>query len=170
MHMNTREERFSMLYTLRSDIQRAILSRGFLIGVLGMVVVIALSSVENLFTTFSYGPQLTADYHTQLVLMALLSDGVALAVPILCSLPFTPAFVDDIQSGFIKQFLPRTGINTYIWGKLTACAISGGLVLFMGLLSAYVLSSLVLMPMETMVNGGMLVTSFLSLLGKACLF
>jgi hypothetical protein len=72
-----------MLYTIRSDIQRALLSRGFLAGVLGMVAVIALSSVENLVTTFSNGPQLPDGYHAQIVLNALHSDTVVLAVPML---------------------------------------------------------------------------------------
>jgi uncharacterized membrane protein len=159
-----------MLDTIRSDIQRAVLSRGFLAGVLGMVVVIALSSVESLLTAFANSPQLPTGYHIQIVMSGLLSDTVVLAVPILCALPFTPAFVDDIQSGFIKQFLPRTGINAYIRGKLLACAISGGLVLFIGVLLAYIASTIVLTPMEATFDGEVIAASFAPLLEKAALF
>jgi hypothetical protein len=159
-----------MLYTLRSDIQRAVVSRGFLVGVLGMVVVIALSSGESLFGAFANSPQLPVGYHIQIVLSGLLSDTVVLAVPILCALPFTPAFVDDMQSGFIKQFLPRTGINAYIRGKLIACAISGGLVLFIGVLLASLVSTIVLTPMEATFDGEGLAASFAPLLEKAALF
>ena len=160
-----------MIYTIRSDIRRAVLSKGFLAGVLGMVVVIAFSAAQDILTTFANSPHLPNGYHAQIVLDALLSDSVALAVPILCAFPFTPAFVDDMQSGFIKQFLPRSGINAYIWGKLVACAISGGLVLSLGILLAYFLSTLVFTPMETPLNAGTIVgASFILLVEKAAVF
>jgi hypothetical protein len=62
--------------------------------------------------------------------------------------------VDDVKSGFIKQFLHRSGIAQYIKGKLIACGLSGGLVLFSGIVAAYVLSSLVFTPMETALPEG----------------
>jgi hypothetical protein len=156
-----------MSYTIRSDLQRAILSGGFLIGALGVVVVIAFASVESLLTTFASGLPLPDDYHTQLIIDALHSDTMMLAVPILCALPFTTAFVDDRQSGFIKQFLPRSGVKAYIGGKLVACAISGGLVLFVGILLAHVVSTIVLLPMEGQSDG---FSSFMTLLENAGMF
>jgi hypothetical protein len=143
-----------MIYTMRSDIRRAILSKGFLAGVIGIVAVIALTSVTGILKTFANSPLLPSGYHALIVVNALPSDPVVLAMPIICTLPFTPAFVDDMQSGFIKQFLPRTGINAYIWGKLAACAIAGGFVLFSGIVLTYVLSTLVFMPLETTFTEG----------------
>ncbi|HEY4032899.1 MAG TPA: hypothetical protein VGL94_02930 [Ktedonobacteraceae bacterium] len=160
-----------MIYTMRSDIRRAILSKGFLAGVIGIVAVIALTSVTGILKTFANSPLLPSSYHALIVVNALPSDPVVLAMPIICTLPFTPAFVDDMQSGFIKQFLPRTGINAYIWGKLAACAIAGGFVLFSGIVLTYVLSTLVFMPLETtFTEGGVVGTSFMLLLGKAAVF
>jgi hypothetical protein len=56
--------------------------------------------------------------------------------------------VDDVKSGYIKPYLHRAGLKRYIRGKLTACGVSGGLVLLMGILLAYGLSALVFTPAE----------------------
>jgi hypothetical protein len=136
-----------MSFIIRSDIRRAVLSRVFLAGMLGMIAIIASASITSILKIFANGSP-PAGYHTQLILDALASDNVLLAAPIICALPFTTAFVEDMQSGFIKQFLPRSGVNFYICGKLVACAISGGLVLSGGIMLAYLLASAVFLPLE----------------------
>jgi hypothetical protein len=135
-------------YTTASDIKRALTGPGFIIGVVGMVLMIALSSIENIIGAARSEMLLINGYHAQLVIGALSSDWVTLAIPILCTLPYTSAFVDDTKSGFIKQYLHRTGIKEYIKAKIIACAISGGLVLFFGILISYAISYLVFTPME----------------------
>ncbi len=159
-----------MFSIIGSDLRRALLSRGFLIGALAMVVVIACASVESLLKAFGHGFPLQAGYHAQLIMGALHSDTILLAVPILCTLPFTPVFVDDIQSGFIKQFLPRTGVNAYIRSKLIACALSGGLVLFIGVLLAYIVATLIFLPMEGTFSGATIFTPIARLLPMAGMF
>lgn len=153
-----------MFYTFRSDIRRAVISKGLLIGALSMATVTVLSCFDKVFPVFSKGAYLPNGYHTQIVLDALHSEMVMFVVPIISALPFTPAFMDDIRSGFIKQFLPRSGIKSYIWSKLAACAISGGSVLVLGVLLAYGLASAVMMPLETAPGGGMSQTLPLTLL------
>lgn len=49
-------------------------------------------------------------------------------VPVVCTFPYTTAWLADYGSGYIKQYLPRTGVKAYIMGKIFACGISGGLV------------------------------------------
>ena len=134
--------------TISSDIKRALSGKGFLTGVAGMMLVIALPSLEGIITVAQNGEALQNGYHAQLIMEALASDWVTLALPIFCALPYTSAFVDDIKSGFIKQYLPRSGIKPYIKGKLIACGLSGGLTLFTGIILAYGLSTLVFTPME----------------------
>jgi hypothetical protein len=131
-----------------SDIRRALSGRGFLTAVFGMALVMALASLQSVFAAFTASPTLPNGFHAQLVFDALTSDWVTLALPILCALPYTTAFVDDMKSGYIKQYLHRSGVKPYIQGKLMACALSGGLALFAGVLLAYALSVLVFSPME----------------------
>lgn len=135
-------------YAISSDIKRALTGRGFLTGMTGMVLVIVLSSIESIIGIVRNPAALKNGYHAKFIMDALSSDWVTLALPILCALPFTTAFVDDIKSGFIKQYLPRSGIKPYINGKLIACGLSGGLALFTGVVLAYGISALVFTPME----------------------
>ena len=137
-----------MVYVIRSDIKRAVSSKGFLLAITTAVLMILLSSLNEIIEiSRSTGP-LPYGYHARLIISALSSDTMTLTVPIICTLPYTTAYIDDIKSGFIKEYLPRSGINRYIKGKLMACGLSGGLVLFLGILSAYSISALVFMPME----------------------
>lgn len=134
--------------TIISDIKRAMTSNGFLIGILGVVVVIMLSSIETIIMTVRIGEAFPFGQHAKFITDALKSDWITLTIPILCALPFTTAFVDDIKSGFIKQYLHRSGTSAYIKGKLIACGLSGGLILFFGILFTYGVFYLVFTPME----------------------
>lgn len=135
-------------YTTQSDVRRAICSKTFIMGMIGLVVVIIVASMEKIIEVTRSTEPLSNGFHAQIILDALKSDAFTLALPILCALPFTTAFVDDIKSGFIKQYLVRSSQKQYIKGKLIACGLSGGLVLFFGILIAFAISYLVFTPME----------------------
>lgn len=53
-------------------------------------------------------------------------------VPVVCTVPYTTALLEEYESGFIKSYLPRCSIISYILSKLFACAISGGLAEVIG--------------------------------------
>jgi hypothetical protein len=141
-------------YSVSSDVKRAIFSKGFLFGILGMVLMIVIASLSSISSLFGSNQALPNGYHASLILKALSSQDVTLVLPILCTLPFTAAFVDDIKCGFIKPYLQRSGVNKYIQGKLIACGLSGGLVLFLGIVAAYGLSALIFTPMELALSHG----------------
>ena len=134
-----------MTYSVSSDIKRALSAKGFLFAMAGMVLMVAIASLNTILSM--KGVQANG-FHAQLILSALTSDDVTLVLPILCTLPFAAAFVDDIKSGFVKQYLPRCGIPAYIKGKIVASGLSGGLVLVTGMLIAYGISALIFTPME----------------------
>ena len=119
---------------IKSDIKRALTSWGFWAGSAGMIIAILIGASEAIVPVIQkgIGEGLPEGFHAQTLLTALSSDIMLLSVPILCALPFTSAFVDDYKSGFIKQYLPRSGRGSYIKGKLVATGISGGLTLFFG--------------------------------------
>lgn len=147
-------------YSVSSDVKRAVFSTGFIMGIVGMVLMIAIASLSSISSLFSSHQALPNGYHASLVLTALSSQDVTLILPILCTLPFAAAFVDDVKSGFIKQYLYRSGIKHYIKGKLIACGLSGGLVLFFGILVAYGLSTLLFTPMELALKEGAVVQQY----------
>ena len=79
-----------------------------------MVPVVALSSLEGIIADAQSGEALQNGYHAQLVIEALASDWVTLALSILCALPYTSAFVEDIKSGFC-QAVPALLGDQAIW-------------------------------------------------------
>lgn len=134
-------------YSVSSDIRRAIASRGFIAGTAGMALMILIASIQSVLSSIGAG-ELPYGYHAQLILNALASDDVTLVLPILCTLPYAAAYVDDIKSGYIKGYLPRSGVDAYIKGKLFASGLSGGLALTAGVCIAWGLFALVFLPME----------------------
>ena len=104
--------------------------------------------MESLVSAFRTEGLLAFGYHTELALAALGSNAMTLALPILCALPYTAAFVDDIKNGFYKQYLPRTTMGGYIAGKIAACALSGAFALLLGILLAWGVCALVFLPKE----------------------
>lgn len=138
----------TITYAVSTDLKRALAAKGFVFGMAGMMLMIMIASIGGISEHLSSPGALPAGFHAKLILDALTSDDVTLALPVLCTLPFTTAFVDDIKSGYIKEYLPRCGVGDYIRGKLIACGVSGGLTLAAGVFAAYALSALVFLPME----------------------
>lgn len=88
--------------SFESDMKRALCAKGFWAGlVLGLVILLK-SGFD--------------------------SDFYRISVPVLASLPYTTAWLSELQSGFLKASLLRTSITAYILGKYFSCAFSGGLV------------------------------------------
>jgi hypothetical protein len=134
--------------SLSAPLKQAILCRNFYLGVAGTIAVILISSIPAVVDSLSSDGLLSYGFHDDLISDALVSDSMMLSLPILCALPFTASFVDDMKSGFIKLYLPRTTTTRYLWGKSVACALSGGLVLASGIVFSYGLSALIFLPME----------------------
>lgn len=157
---------------LRSDIKRAFGSWGFIAGIAGMAVAILIGCSGDIVSIMqSENDILPYGYHADMLFTALNSDVMLLCVPILSALPYTAAFVDDYKSGYIKEYLPRSGKERYIKGKVFATGLSGGLVLFIGIMAIYIVFMFVFTPMEAVLEEGMVQQSmFAGVLGKACLF
>ncbi len=88
--------------SLEMDLKRAICSKGFLAGlVLELIILFQSGFDSNLYRT---------------------------CVPVAAAFPYATAWLWEYQSGFLKAYLPRTGVTPYILGKFFACGLSGGLV------------------------------------------
>ena len=115
-----------MSHTLTASLKQALLSLGFLIAFTGVVVVLLLAAFEDMLSAFRSAELLSPGYHSDLIMGALSSDAMALALPILAALPYTASFIDDVKSGFIKESLPRTTVPRYIAGKAWAAPFPAG--------------------------------------------
>ena len=94
--------------SFETDLWRAITSKGFFLGLILEVVILFTSGLN--------------------------SEMFRLSVPVLCTLPYSTAWLKEYQSGFLKACLPRTSVCSYIMGKILACGISGGLLEVLGIL------------------------------------
>lgn len=84
------------------DLRRAVFSGRFLIGLVLQTAILYISGFK--------------------------SDLYYISVPVLCTFPYSTAWLQDYQSGYIKPYLQRAGMASYIMGKILACGISGGLL------------------------------------------
>ena len=164
-----REE--NMKKAICAGLRQAIFSRGFIISAAGTALILLLSSVQGILAGFRSAELLSPGFHSDLIMGALSSEAMALALPILAALPYTASFIDDVKSGFIKEYLPRTTVPRYIAGKAVGCAVSGGLALSLGIFIAYGFAALMFLPMEAYPTAGETVPNYFgNLLQTALMF
>ena len=131
------------------DIKRAVFGRSFLIAFAGMVLCLCIGAFSDALGVFRMeDAQVMYGYHRELLLKTLGSDVILFAVPILAAIPYTTAFTDDVRSGYLKPYLTRTSVTRYILGKGIGAAVSGGLALVLGILTALGIFMLVFAPIE----------------------
>ena len=100
-----------------AGLRQAIFSRGFIISAVGTALILLLSSVQGILAGFRSAELLSPGFHSDLIMGALSSEAMALALPILAALPYTASFIDDVKSGFIKEYLPRITEPFYMVDK-----------------------------------------------------
>lgn len=158
-------------YIVHSNIRCALCTHGFWLSCTGMTVAVLVASLQKILDFWRGAVTIQYGFHATLILDALKSDTVTLMLPILCTLPYVTAYVDDVKSGFLKLYLHRSGVKAYQKGKLLACGLSGGLSLFLGILAAYVLFLLVFLPIEPAPDPTKDVTPYFArILAQAALF
>ena len=152
-------------------IKQAVSGKGMYIGILAAATILLLSSVQDVLQAFRSEELLENGFHHTFIMNALTSDAMTLALPIIAALPFTSSFIDDIKSGFVKEYLPRTTKSGYLLGKILGSLISGGLAVSLGVLLSYIIAALVFSPMEAAVEPGAVSQPYFEeLMGKVLLF
>ena len=134
--------------TVFAAVGQALTGKAFLFGVLGVFLILLTAQTENIVLAFHLAGLLEEGFHCRMIRNALASDSMTMALPILAAVPYAASVVDDLRSGFIKEYLPRTTRVGYITGKIAACALSGGLVFVCGIFAACIVAALVFTPME----------------------
>ena len=160
-----------MTKAIPGAIRQAVSGKGMYIGILSATVVLLLSTVQDVLLAFRSEELLQNGFHHTCVMNALTSDAMTLALPIIAALPFTSSFIDDIKSGFVTEYLPRTTKSGYLLGKIFGSLVSGGLSVSLGVLLGYLVAALVFSPMEAALEPGAAARPYFEeLMGKALLF
>lgn len=133
-----------------------------------MVVAIAIGAGGKMIFPQGVEFGLCPYHHMEIIFSALRSDVVLMVAPILCTLPYTSAFLDEYNSGYIKTYIMKTHKADYIKGKVLAAGISGGLTLVVGIAVACCISYLIYRPME--VAAPEMVSPVLRLIKKSLIY
>lgn len=150
---------------LKTDLRRAVCTWQFCAGAFGLSIAAFFGVFDRLLPLFQgeYMDGLPEGYTIGLIFSALSSDVVLLVLPILCALPYTSAFLDDLGSNFYRAYLPRSGKRKYIRARIMSTALSGGLALFLGAVLIAAVFGIAFLPSEVTkelpemaVQGGML--------------
>jgi hypothetical protein len=88
--------------SFETDMRRAVCNMNFVIGALIEIFILRKCSIND--------------------------DIFIMSIPIIATLPYSTSWINDYKSGFIKEYLPRCGLMSYIAGRYMACSISGGAV------------------------------------------
>ena len=134
--------------TIKTDIKRAVFSLPFLVSVAIMILVIMFGAGKDMLFPRELKYGLSPFYHMNIIFAALRSDIVLIVVPIICTLPYTSAFLDEYTSGYIKIYIMKTHKEDYVRGKVLAAAISGGLTMVVSVCIVTILAALIYRPME----------------------
>ena len=164
------KERIKINATISSCMIQAFTGIPFLLALAGMLMALLIGGFSSVWSAFATYKNELLDYgmHFTVLQKALQSETVCLMLPVVCSLPFSAAFLEDISCGFIKSYLPRAGRGHYIAGKITAAGISGGSAAAIGVALYYQMLRLLLLPMEKAAMGDLAGLSYGKDVGRVC--
>lgn len=136
-----------MWNSVSSGLRRTISIR-LMIAVVGILLVMFLTSAETLLNLFSITVQVSFGYHVEFVKKALCSEATLAFLPILSVLPFSASYVEDLKSKFVMFYLIRGRYNTYISSQIIVCFLVGCGVVLCGVTLFYGISLLIFVPFE----------------------
>lgn len=138
------------LNALKTDLKRALTSWGFIVGIFGLAIAAFFGAFGEVLAVYNGELEFVdKGYYMTVAMNGLNSQIVFMALPVLCVLAFSAAFVDDYKSRYLTLYLPRSGVGDYTRGKVAATALSGGLTLCIGVFVTIAVFALLLVPMET---------------------
>ena len=127
------------LRQLFTDIRRSVFSFRWLAAALliaGAVLAAVLTDstyIETMRYFRLHGGTLDPLFAHTVMAKALTNDMLLACLPIAAALPFSTAVIEDVKSGYIKQYLPLVSKRSYAVSKLCSCALASMLAVTVGL-------------------------------------
>jgi len=118
---------------LLNELIRAVCNWRFAVAV-GATVIVALISGSDNITILKQSSMVEniGELSIRAAAACMQMDAFLLTLPILCVIPYADSFVEDLQTHFLREYLPLAGKNRYLFSKVTVTALSGGLALCVG--------------------------------------
>ena len=103
-------------------------------GILAIPIVLILSELGQILSTLTEkGYEMTGGIWTAAV-HCFMGKAMLLSLPIVCTLAGSAAFLEDIKSHYIRAILMRTGRRRYLWARIMASGLAGGIAIAAGML------------------------------------
>lgn len=143
-------KQFRTNHTILSCIKQSLTGGTFLWAVLGILAAFCIGGYAAVYAAVEKYKTGLIEYGTHYTVLetAVKSDAVCLLMPVFAALPYTAEFLEELESGYIKSYLPRAGRGRYICGKIIADAISAGMACVAGIGIYINLLRLLMLPME----------------------
>jgi len=109
-----------------SDMKKALSPLRFLVPVLFIFFVL----LRSMFQNHVFSVSIKMDWLTMLTYPSAVSGFTPFAA-IFPLIPYAASFIDDLQSGYVKGIVTRTGIRKYSKMRILSAAFSGGLTIFL---------------------------------------
>lgn len=133
---------------LTYDLKRAFSLKWFVISMSLMPALMLLTNLDSIVSMLRENTPPQAGWTLQMVTDAMAGDGIMFALPMLCTLPFSSAFLDEYKAGILKFALPRMDRRKFLLSKILCAASSGGAVLASGGAAMILLAYIVFSPLE----------------------
>lgn len=106
------------------------------------------SFLQPLLLALRQGGRFYQGYHNELITQAFSSDGLASFLPVLAAIPLSAGYLEDVKSKFARFYLIRGSYHSYLFSHCVACWLCGGGAVALGCGTAWGLTTLLLTPME----------------------
>lgn len=145
---NKSEKMDTVLRAVRASVTQGIMLRGFGLSILVTALIMNIGVWEKILSSFETEGLLPGDFHFQILQEGMQSEWFAFVLPILSTVPCSAIFLEELQTGFMKAYLPRTSKSGYIIGKIGGCAFLGGIAAVCGIILAMGIDLLIYLPRE----------------------
>lgn len=133
---------------LAYDLKRAFTWNRFVFGAVFMIVLALLTRMDTIARIIREGQMLTGGWSVTFFEETLREDAFVFFLPVLCSLPYASAFVEEYQSGITKFSLSRVRQDRYLASKAAVTALAGGLIVIFGVLAIRAAVFCIFHPLE----------------------
>lgn len=132
------------------DAKRAFSVKWIYIGVLLTVAITVFIRLDSIMEVVRNGEFLESGWTQEFLLDTLSDEAMLFFLPVLCSIPYSSSFTDELKSGITKFTFCRIKRMVYLRSKVVATALSGGCVLTVGALVVIMMANIIFLPLESM--------------------
>lgn len=130
------------------DAKRAFSAKWFYLSIIFMILFSALSRLDTITEVIRSGDLLESGWTTTFITETLTGEAMLFCLPVLCTLPFAAAFIDEYKSGITRFAITRVSRKVWLRSKAVTAALSGGCLLLSGALAVSLAAAVIFSPAE----------------------